>query len=277
MTCRSVRLGALAIGAMVHLSATAVHAQVMIAPPVLVLSERSPFATLVVINQSADTQEVTIDFRFGHPMGDSLGTVLMVYGDSLPAASRSVDATVRAFPRQFTLAPQQQQLVRITASPSGTAAGTYWTRVVTSSSVAGGAPDTTSQAVSARLLFRLEQVTTLLFRRGEVSTALRIDGDPVSVAGEGAGVLVSLRVGGNSPFLGGARLRLLDMQGTTVGESIEYFAVYVDMPKRFAFPEGVSPGRYICELRISAERPDLARELILPAEPLQRRFECTVP
>ena len=39
-------------------AASAVQAQVAIAPTVLVLSDRSPFATFVLINQSTTPQEV---------------------------------------------------------------------------------------------------------------------------------------------------------------------------------------------------------------------------
>lgn len=249
-----------------------VAAQVLVAPPVVAITEQDPFGTFIVRNQSQEPQEVTIDFRFGHPVSDTLGTMTMLYGDTIPASDRSATAWVRAFPRQFVLEPGQQQSVRILGRPDATAAdGTYWTRIVTSSTPQSARADTTSTGVSTQVIFRLEQVTTLLLRKGETHTA--VDIGTVSVVDDSAslGVIVPLQVGGNSPFLGRIGATLRDADGLAIAEDHEFFAMYVDMTKLILFPRAeLPPGAYSVDLVLSAERDDLPASSLLPIEPLRR-------
>lgn len=247
-------------------------AQVLVAPPVVTVSENEPFGTFLVRNQSQEPQEVTIDFRFGYPVTDSLGTLTMVYGDTLVAARRSATAWLRAFPRQFMLAPGQQQSVRIVGRPDATADdGTYWTRIVTTSTPQSAPADTSTAGVATQVIFRLEQITTLLLRKGETQTAVEFGDIRVLDDSASLGILVPLRLGGNSPFLGRIAATLRAADGRVLADAHEFFAMYVDMTKLFLFPRTELPaGEYSVDLVLTAERDDLDARSLLPIEPLRR-------
>jgi P pilus assembly chaperone PapD len=259
-------------------SAAPAAAQVMVAPPAVVMNEREPFGTFLVINQSPEAQEVTIEFRFGYPVADSLGATSMVYGDTLAHAEWSLRPFVRAFPRQFVLEPGAQQVVRITGRPdAGAADGTYWTRIATASLPRSAPLDTTSTEVRAQVIFRLEQITTLLYRRGAAATGLTISDIRVAADDANVGVLATLSPGGNSPFLGQATVRVRNEAGEVVAEERELTALYVSMTRLFRFDRSqFPPGEYAGEITVTAERPDLPRAQVLQVEPVTREFRFRI-
>jgi hypothetical protein len=271
----AVFLPALLLGAL----ALPAGAQVLVAPPVVAISPREPFGSFIVLNQSDQVQEVTVDFRFGYPVSDSLGTLSMVYGDTLPAAARSLRAQARAFPRQFALSPGQQQTVRLTGRPPEPATdGTYWVRIVTASTPQRPPPDPSATGVQAQVIFRLEQVTTLLYRHGRASTAVEIGAVRLVDDSASLGVLVPLELGGNSPFLGRIHAAIRDEAGRTVAEDFEFFAMYVDVVKRFVFPRDRFPaGAYTLELTLTAERDDVPPAALLSIEPVRRSLSFRLP
>jgi hypothetical protein len=260
-------------------AAAPVGAQVLVAPTVVTISERQPFGMFIVANQSDETQEVTIAFRFGYPVSDSVGTLAMVYGDTLPEAARSLQPWVRAFPRQFTLLPGQQQTVRIIGRPDGELPdGTYWTRIVTTSTPQPPMADVRNMEVTARVVFRLEQVTTLLHRHGAALTA--VDIAPATLVNDGTAraILVPLRLSGNSPFLGKLHMTLKDSTGAIVADDFEFFAMYVDMTKRLALPDVVlKPGDYSVEVTLTSERDDVPAGTLLSMQPVRQTFPLRVP
>ncbi|HSL71611.1 MAG TPA: hypothetical protein VK864_15295, partial [Longimicrobiales bacterium] len=192
-----------------------VRAQVLVAPTTLVLSPQNQFGTYMVTNRTDVTQEVTVDFRFGFPASDSSGNLFMQYEDSAAAARYSMAKWAKAYPRAFLLPPGQQQVVRLTVRPpAGIDAGTYWSRIVTTSTPQTPPPDTAANGVATRLVFRLEQVTTVLYRHGLATTGVALEQVRAEPRSEGAvQVFANLRRQGNSPVLGTATLRILDAHG----------------------------------------------------------------
>ncbi len=167
--------------------------QVLVAPIQLFLGQRAPMGTFYVYNQSQQSQEISISFRFGYPVSDDNGALRMMYGDSLPLAARSMQGWVRAFPRQFVLGPGQRQEVRITTrAPQDLPEGMYWTRIATVSSPQSPPVDTVAPGISASVTFRLEQVTTVLYAKGSVSTGVQADTPRVGVDSAGVGVVAHL-------------------------------------------------------------------------------------
>ena len=127
---RSLRVLVMAI-----CSLSIVEAQISVAPPVIFLSSSNKFGTLTVENGTDVGQEVSVVFRFGYPTSDSLGRMSMRYDDSLEARRSSCAEWLRIFPKKFTLAPRQQQTVRIAATmPSGLSDRLFWTRCITTAS-----------------------------------------------------------------------------------------------------------------------------------------------
>lgn len=253
-------------------------AQVMVAPAAVFVNDASRFGSYLVLNQSDARQEVVVSFRFGYPVADSTGETRMVYGDTLPVNARSANAWVQAFPRQFTLEPGQQQLVRISVRPPANLdPGVFWTRIVTTSTPASARVDTLAQGIAANVIFRLEQVTTLLYKRGSLETQLQLV-EPRAVVGDSiVRVFAPLRHSGNAPFFGKTTVTVFDAAGARVAESTEAFALYVDMTKRFDFSrKTLPPGSYTAEIRVVAEREDIPREELFPIEPINQRITFVV-
>ena len=254
-------------------------AQVVVAPPVITLVEPERFGTFTVENRSAVAQEVTVEFRFGYPVSDSAGNLRMVYDDSAAAARSSMVPWVRAFPRRVLLAPGQRQLVRLTLRPpEGLQAGVYWARLVTSSVPESAPVDTAPRGITTQITFRLQQVTTLLYRRGPASTGIEVG--PLSVREDSTELhlLVPLKRTGVAPFLGSVKLRVEDSRGVIVQEGTEATSVYFSLVKHFALPRSrLPPGAYTAQVTAVAERPDVAPDALFPMAPVVFRTRFTVP
>lgn len=274
---RALRIGG-AVLAAVLLPAVA-HAQVSVAPVALFLDNSNPFGTFYVSNQSGATQEVSIGTRFGYPASDSLGGVTMVYDDSTVAEQYSIGPALRIFPQQFVLPPNERQIVRITAQPSGERdEGYYWTRLVTTATPQEAFVDTSAaEGVQAQVRFRLQQVTAVLYRQG--SPRAEVDIEELAAASDSGSVVMTARLerGGNAPFIGRARLRIYDAQGSLVREEERSMAAYFSLMRRFEVATGtLPPGEYSAELHLSRERSDVPPEHRIPMEPVSESVAFAV-
>ncbi|MFN2567970.1 MAG: hypothetical protein ABR499_23530 [Gemmatimonadaceae bacterium] len=253
--------------------------QVAVAPTVIVLAEPERFGALTVENRSAAAQEVTVEFRFGYPASDSLGNLRMVYDDSATAARFSMASWVRAFPRRVLLGPGQRQLVRLTVRPPANLPdGVYWTRLITSSVPQSARVDSVARGITAQITFRLQQITTVLYRRGRAETGIEIGALAVRQDSVELQLLVPLKRTGIAPFLGTVALRVLDPAGRLVQEGTEITSVYFSLTKRFAVPRArLTPGTYAAEVKATAERSDVVPEALFPMVPVVIRTQFTVP
>lgn len=261
------------------LHASPARGQVAVAPRVVILAEPERFGSFVLENRSAATQEVTVEFRFGYPASDSLGNLEMVYDDSATAARFSMASWVRAFPRRVLLGPGQRQIVRMTVRPPADLPdGVYWTRLITSSVPQSARVDRVATGVTGQLTLRLQQVTTVLYRRGRAETGIEVG--PLVVRPDSAGLqlLVPLRRTGAAPFLGTVALRVVDSRGAVVQESADITSVYFSLTKRFVIPRArVAPGAYTAEVRATAARSDVEPEALFPMAPVVVRTQFAVP
>lgn len=274
-----MRTKCLILTALLALGASPARAQILVAPIQLFLRERAPLGTFYLFNQSAQPQEIAISFRFGYPVASDSGGPGMLYGDTLPLRERSMQAWVRAFPRQFILGPGQRQEVRVTARPpANLPEGMYWTRLVTTSTPQVPTVDSVAPGVSARIIFRLEQITTVLFSRGQTSTAVAADTPRVQLDSGHVSFLAHLTPGGNAPFFGTTTIRILNSAGAQVDSSLVKFALYTPILQRLDFARAQLPaGSYRAELRVASERDDIAAQDLLRIEPLLRGITFTIP
>ena len=255
------------------------RAQILVAPIQLFLRERAPLGTFYLYNQSQQSQEIAISFRFGYPVASDSGGAGMLYGDTLPLKERSMQGWVRAFPRQFVLGPGQRQEVRITARPpQDLPEGMYWTRLVTTSTPQVPSVDSVAPGVSARIIFKLEQITTVLFARGQTATALSADTPRVRLDSVQLSFFAHIAPGGNAPFFGTSTLRIRNAGGVQLDSSIVKFAMYTPIVQRFDFArKSLPPGTYRAELRVTSERDDIAAQDLLRTEPVVREVPFTIP
>lgn len=255
-------------------------AQVTVAPTMLFLGHGARFGTFIVNNQSGAAQEVTIGFRFGYPVTDSLANGSMIYGDTIPgAATRSATTWVRAFPRQFVLPSGQQQVVRfIVRPPDSLAGGIYWTRIVTTSAPQSPPVDTVGGGVAARIVFRLEQVTTLFYENGTLKPALEIGDIRSWVDSTKAAFIVPVTQTGNTPILGAMTLRVLGPNGAVVGRGMQVISIYFNGRVAFSVArKTLRPGRYTAEFTVTPKRSDIPPGQQLEFRPVTRKVSFLIP
>lgn len=253
--------------------------QVVVAPPMLFLGDGERVGSFYVTNGSETSQEVVIGFRFGYPVSDSAGTLRMEYADSAAAERFGMTSWVRAFPKRFVLPAGEQQVVRMVASPPpGLPERTYWTRVVTTSTPRAELVDTLAEGVSARVVFRLEQITTVLYTRGAVETGVAL-GVPAARADASVVVDVPLARRGGAPFFGTVEVAVRDASGAVVGRTSVATAVYFDLLERevVELDGALAPGRYTVDVTVRAGRPDIGAEHVPVLEPVTATAVFTVP
>lgn len=239
-----------------------VFAQVTISPTNLFIDENAQFGSYMVINGSNEAQEISIDFFFAYSHSDENGTRGIVQDDSVSEGLYSIADNVRAFPRNFTLAPGQRQTVRLRVSGTNELQdGTYWSRIKTTST-----PETppleiqNNDAVTARVGIKVEQVTGLFFKKGSVSTGIEINGIETSTENDGntLNVLVDLLRTGNSPFLGTITTEVLNAQGSSVLSDFVSTSIYFDGKfKQQLNIQDLQPGNYQVKVTFETSRSDI--------------------
>lgn len=256
------------------LTASSIYSQVIISPYIVYMDQKDRFGTFIVQNKSLEEYEINISFVFGYPITDSLGNGTMKYienpADSLP----SIATWIRAFPRTFVLVPEQKQIVRMTVRPPAyLEPGTYWTRMVTSSTPKAPPIDTLKEGISAKVRFVLNQVTTVVYRVGEANTGLNMDSLQVQSDSLNLQLFVGLNREGNSAFFGNMTTRLFNDIGDTVSVKEDFVQVYYDLNKRVDIPlEGLTEGNYKAEVEIKFnEKEDIPESRLVPKEYIYKK------
>jgi P pilus assembly chaperone PapD len=258
-----------------------IKAQVIISPYVVYTDEQNKFGSLIVQNESYDPYEITISFIFGYPVSDSLGNRTMEYirepKDSLP----SINNWVKAFPKKFILQPKERQTVRLLIKPpQNIKDGTYWTRLVTSSAPVVNEEDTANSGVSAKLRFVLNQVTTVIFRKGIPTANLIIKNVKLhSDSTNTYQLLYSLKREGNSPYFGYLNLKIYNLEGELIKEESDYTSIYFDITRNYILPKDKFPaGRYKAEFEaVFNEKEDMPKSKMKPIANVKKTFEFIIP
>ena len=256
------------------LTAALAQAQVSVAPVALFLGDEQPFGTFYVSNQSETPQEVDISFRFGYPTSDDDGDVFMEWNDSLAAETYSIASYVSAFPSQFMLGPGESQVIRLLArAPDELEDRTYWTRLVTTSTPQQSFVNSTNvEGVSARVVFRLQQVTSVLYEHGDTQLDVSIGGVRVRQEDDELVILTSIDREGSAPFLGTAKIRIENQEGALITTAEEGFAAYFDMVKRMRIPlSDIESGTYRITVTVTPERPDIPPARRSTVDPVSQR------
>ncbi len=265
---------------LILLSVTVARAQVIVAPTILFMSDQSRFGTFIVMNRSNTPQEITISFRFGFPESDSLGNIRMQYDDSLMASARSCEPWLKGFPQKFIVNPGQQQVVRLFVSaPANIPDGEYWTRLVTSSTPQAKTIDTVRTGITANITFVLQQVTTVIYKKGYVNASAEIPEIRAVPDSSSINLLVHVSHGGNSPFFGKMSADVKDRAGNSVYSGQEVLAIYPSsMVVKFAVPLlKLRSGKYTAELTLDSDRSDIPGEDLLKIPTIEKTFSFDVP
>jgi hypothetical protein len=254
------------------------QAQISVSPPALFMNSHNPFGTFIVENKTGEAQEVAVKFRFGYPASDSIGNLSMLYEDSIAEAQYSLTGWVKGFPRKFILMPGAQQIIRLTTQPPPNLSdGMYWTRIVTSAQPQAKRIDTVRTGITTQINIVFEQITTVLFSKGALTTGIEIL-DPFIVEDSASVRLVWKTVkNGNAPYFGTVSVTVSDESGTIVDETVETLGIYKTMNKKASFDrKKLKKGNYVAEIKFVTERNDIAADNIIQLAPIVKKTAFTI-
>lgn len=256
-------------------------AQVTIAPTNLFIEGNARFGTYMVINGSNETQEISIDLLFGYSTTDETGKRINVVNDSTLAPQYSIAEYVKAFPKNFTLAPNQRQIVRLrVAPPANYTDGTYWARIKTTSSAQSPPLELqANDAVAARVGIKLEQITGLFFKTGETTTGIEIGNIMAESSADKTTLDVRTEVErtGNSPFLGSITAKLMDASNKIVAQNFVSTSLYFDkMFNQTLDITNVPAGNYTLMVSFETQRSDIPSENIIQMQPVSKTTSVTI-
>ncbi len=252
---------------------------VVVAPHAVIIDHRARSAAITLYNPGSSPTEVTISSFFGYPVTDSAGEFELATpapATGLPSAADWIDA----YPKRMIVGPLEHQTVRLLVRPpAGLSDGEYWSRLLISAR--GGrvalAPDSTPAGISVGLDLEVRTVIPVQYRKGSVTTGVRLDALRSAVEGDSLAVRTHLVRTGNAAFLGTIRLSLLGPDGKSVSETESPLAVYLDVDPRLTVPlAGVAPGTYRLHVAVEARRADLPPEELLPADPVRADTTVTI-
>ena len=132
-------------------------------------------------------------------------------------------------------------------------------------------------AVQAGITFELRTITSVTYRKGRLTTGVRLDDFRAADRGDSLEAWVHLVREGTAAYLGSVRFELREPSGRAVLDWETPVGVYTEQRRRFALPlDSVAPGAYRLRLLVSTARQDIGAEHVLPAEPIERVLEVEV-
>lgn len=245
---------------------------VAIAPQAFMIDARTRTAAVTLMNQDDTPADVSFSTIYGYPVTDAAGTMSLrtidasqaVLTDTTPSAA----SWIQAYPRRMQLAPHSRRTVRLIASPPATLRdGEYWARLVVS--VTGGRVRmSTADTASVRIGLNVEvrSVLPVFYRKGALSTGVRIDHPRATVLGDSVVTRAGLTRSGNAAFVGTVTVSLVDTRGKTVRTRALPLGVYYTLDPRITLSTaGLPKGTYRVTFLAESARPDLDRRSIVPA------------
>lgn len=259
-------------------STAPVAAQLSLAPTFVYIDSPDQFASLVVTNGSTTVQEVVLDYAFGYPSTDSLGHRFIQYDDDAALERFDLSEWVVGFPQRFRIEPGRRQVVRMMIRPPADLEdGVYWTRM-TITAVDASQSMQTSGPTSAHVDFRVKQVIPVVYRQGRSTTQADVTDLLAAADGTGIDLRAVFKRTGDVPFFGSAVLKLMDEDGTTIEEVKTSSEVYFEASTFFRMESAdIKPGRYVGEVTLTAERPDIPTGNLPAMKPVTRRFQIDIP
>ena len=257
-----------------------IQAQVSISPTNLFINSDRRFETLLVMNSSDVAQEVSLSWEFGYPTSDPDGNISMVYNDEDMETLHSAADWIRGFPKNFILKPGARQTIRVTVkAPRGLEAGTYWSRLKTSSTPVSAAVGSQPQGgITTQINIEFKQVTGVFYKQGELHTGLEIAGvRDIAMADNGTMVLVAdFTKSGNSPFLGTMMAKVYDASNNLVLEEHNLVSIYLDGYRRLELNARDLPkGSYEYEISFFTGRADIPEDNVIPGPTVSSRGTFT--
>ncbi|MFH1851862.1 MAG: hypothetical protein ABIA75_05920 [Candidatus Neomarinimicrobiota bacterium] len=254
------------------------NAQVSISPTSVFIDNKRRFETILILNSTADPQEVTINYEFGYPISDSYGNLSVEYNDPDKEAQYSIANWIKGFPKSFILPAGQRQVVRLTVKPPNNLPdGMYWSRLkTTSANVTPPVGEPAADNITAQINFQFEQVTSVFYKSGTLSTGLEIENIRYDVTDHKLIVYADLKHMGNSPYLGSMIMNITELTGAPIKDSRVFISVYFDGTRRVETEiSNLVSGAYNAIVSFTTKRDDIPDENLVQANPTSQSFKFT--
>ncbi len=261
------------------LFATSTIAQVSIAPTSLFFDSQSRFSSLTISNGGQQAQEISVSTEFGYPT--SQNGEIIITNDSVLAEEKSIADWIKVFPQNFTLQPQQRQVVRFVArTPNNLDSGGYWARVQISSNPVSPPIESVEEGqVGAQINLVVNQVISAHYRTQDATTGVNVtsvnfDQDSEAETGQ---IAVSMEQTGNAPFIGSISLQVNNTNGETIYQTNTTNSVYTNITRSFNIDlADVQPGDYIISGNITSDRRDISADKLLQIKPVSFEKQITI-
>jgi hypothetical protein len=244
---------------------------IVISPHYIFLSDRDKSTTIDLFNSGNVISDIAIGTVFGTYRTDSVGGIVVVPDSNPPSDAPSAAKWIEAYPKHLVLRPSEHQSIKIlVVEPANLADGEYRTRLVVSSrSLLPPRTTSPSALTTIQLNVDIQTSLSLIYRKGTVSTSVKIANVRATVNGDYLDVRMHLAKEGNGSFFGKVRGGLVDRNGRVVSPLDVSLGMNESMDPRFRIPLGViRSGTYSLRLNISSDRTDIPPEalLIIPRE-----------
>lgn len=256
----------------------AVIEAVYVSPTAVFMDDSNRTAQVTLGNSSDVAEEVTVEARFGFLDTDSAGTPFVRLIDDPPPQFPSAVNWLRLFPLRLRLRPGDKQVLRILARPPADLPdGEYWSRLIVTSRRAAPEVATADTAMHVGLNLEIRLITSISYRKGNVTTGVSIRDLSAHAEGDSLTVMLGTDRAGNAAYLGTAYFELVDAGGRSLRDWSTPVAVYYPIRRRFVFPlDSLAPGDYRVRVRLETTRPDLPQERVLPAAPVADSTSLTI-
>lgn len=266
-------LGTLGVGATLRAQG------VMIAPHAVFMSHGARSGAVTLLNPGTEPVEVAVSVFYGYTATDSTGQLTLVTVDHPDSTQPSASGWLQAFPRRLTVGPQEQQVVRLLATPPANLPdGEYWARLAFTAKAGqlpvAGVSDTGN--IKVGLTLQVRTVIGLHYRKGVVRTGIAVSG--LHALRQGDSVVVQARIErqGNAAYLGTVHGTVVASNGRVVGAFHVPVTVFYANEPRWAVSIGAAPAdSYRLRLEITTEREDLQPELLLQGPVVRDSVEVT--
>ena len=253
-------------------------AQLTISPNGILMKPAQTSGEVEVRNAGDKAMVVTARLMYAILRTDSAGAA---FKDTIVTGApdqRSAVEWMRAFPRQFTLAPGASRAVKVLSTPPDSLAEGEWLARLEIKGrpvdkPAQLEPDTTQ--IGVRLNYTYAYSFPAVFHKGVLTTGLDFTSIDARQTDGGPAVMLRLRVSGNCTYRGTFFATLTPANGGSPTTFELPIVATVDMDYPLALPN-LEPGTYALSLRAATRRRGDSGDHLVTAPAVTKEFSVTL-
>jgi hypothetical protein len=156
--------------------------------------------------------------------------------------------------------------------------GFYFTRVkILAKPQTAEVAKTTTEGISTKISFNFEQVIPAFYKRGKVTTGLKIEKIDAVQQDSLLVIKASLQRLGEAPFIGSMIANLLNEKGKVVATAMSSTTAYFKVIRRLDLGIAkITPGTYKLELTFETKRGDMAATDLVQAQPVKQTVDVVI-